>query len=228
VETSFKISWIIFALTLAVTLVAFHVLPGKGPLVILVVPVSMLIGLGAAHASRRANPNMRVTQFRNVVLAGSTITKAFAISLIIWAALHPALRPLLPKVIFAVGGLLVILAGNYLPKTARNDARNLPRPWNYLFSIPWALPLSYLFGVRTWWTLSSDLVWNRTQRFAGRLWMLGGFGYVLAPWLFTGATAVRFILADLGIMVLLPILYSWWVSPSEQTVPVIFGAHAKE
>lgn len=50
-----------------------------------------------------------------------------------------------------IGGLFVIL-GNVLGTIRSN----------------------YLFGIRTPWTLSSDLSWNRTHRFGGRLWFLLG------------------------------------------------------
>ena len=31
-----------------------------------------------------------------------------------------------------------------------------------------------MFGMRTPWTLASDLSWNRTHRLTGRLWVAGG------------------------------------------------------
>ncbi len=51
-------------------------------------------------------------------------------------------------------GLLLIVMGNYLPKTRRN----------------------YVMGLRTPWTLSDERVWDKTHRFAGPLFMLGGLG----------------------------------------------------
>lgn len=53
----------------------------------------------------------------------------------------------------AIGaGLLLAILGNTLGKTRRNA----------------------VIGVRTPWTLGSDEVWSRTNRFAGRLLILGG------------------------------------------------------
>ena len=49
-------------------------------------------------------------------------------------------------------GLLFIALGNYLPKFPRN----------------------FFVGVRTPWTLASDIVWTRTHRLAGWLMMAGG------------------------------------------------------
>lgn len=52
---------------------------------------------------------------------------------------------------WAVGGLYVLL-GNYMGKLRRN----------------------FFIGIRTPWTLASDAVWERTHRFGGRLFVLGG------------------------------------------------------
>jgi len=49
-------------------------------------------------------------------------------------------------------GLLLIVMGNYLPKTR----------------------LNFVMGIRTPWTLSDERVWDKTHRFAGPMFMLGG------------------------------------------------------
>ncbi len=49
-------------------------------------------------------------------------------------------------------GVVFIILGNYLPKTR----------------------LNYVMGIRTPWTLSDERVWDKTHRFAGPLFMLGG------------------------------------------------------
>jgi uncharacterized membrane protein len=74
--------------------------------------------------------------------------------LAIYAALVAAAlgRPLKVQLMPAALGIIVALLGNYLPKTQPN----------------------WLFGVRTPWTLSSDLSWRRTHRLAGPLLVLSG------------------------------------------------------
>ena len=57
---------------------------------------------------------------------------------------------------------LFVLLGNYLGKSHPN----------------------WFAGVRTPWTLSSDYAWEKTHRWAGRLFVLTGFG-TLAAWLTT-------------------------------------------
>lgn len=55
--------------------------------------------------------------------------------------------------LFGIGfGLLFILMGNYLPK----------------------LPRNFFFGIRSPWTLASDVVWYRTHRISGGLFVAAG------------------------------------------------------
>ncbi|MEG0020473.1 MAG: SdpI family protein [Oscillospiraceae bacterium] len=48
--------------------------------------------------------------------------------------------------------VLIIMFGNYLPKCKHN----------------------YMLGIRTPWTLASEEVWNKTHRFSGPVWVIGG------------------------------------------------------
>jgi uncharacterized membrane protein len=73
----------------------------------------------------------------------------------------------LPVVVMLAVGVLFVLLGNYMGKLRRN----------------------FFIGIRTPWTLASDAVWERTHRFGGRLFVLGGLVMVIAalvdpvPWL---------------------------------------------
>ncbi len=58
-------------------------------------------------------------------------------------------------------GLLFVVLGNYLPKVRSN----------------------FFVGIRTPWTLSSDEVWVRTHRLAGKLMVIMGFAIMLSIWL---------------------------------------------
>ena len=57
-------------------------------------------------------------------------------------------------------GLFLIVIGNYLSKIRRN----------------------HTFGVRTRWTVSSDLAWRRTHRLGGWLLIINGFTFLVAGW----------------------------------------------
>ena len=52
---------------------------------------------------------------------------------------------------------LFVVIGNYLPKVRPN----------------------YMMGIRTPWTLTSDLAWDRTHRLGGRLFVLEGIVFIL-------------------------------------------------
>ena len=80
-------------------------------------------------------------------------------------------------------GLLFTIIGNYLPKCKQ----------------------SYTVGIKIPWTLNSEENWNRTHRFAGRLWLVCGLGIMLTA--FFGGFWV--FLPIVLIMVLAPMVYSY-------------------
>ena len=80
-------------------------------------------------------------------------------------------------------GLLFTIIGNYMPKCKQN----------------------YTIGIKIPWTLNSEENWNRTHRFAGRLWFLGGLLIIATSflgnvWIFLTITLV---------MAFIPFLYSY-------------------
>ena len=80
-------------------------------------------------------------------------------------------------------GLVLAIVGNYLPKCKQN----------------------YTIGIKIPWTLNSEENWNRTHRFAGRLWLVSGLvimltGFLGGFWIFFGVVLV---------MVLAPVIYSY-------------------
>jgi len=66
--------------------------------------------------------------------------------------------------VIAACALLFIVMGNYLPKTRS----------------------SFVFGIRTPWTLSSDFAWEKTHRLAGPLFMIAGAIGLVGAFLFNG------------------------------------------
>ena len=80
-------------------------------------------------------------------------------------------------------GLLFMIIGNYLPKCKQN----------------------YTIGIKIPWTLSSEENWNKTHRFAGRLWFVCGLiimltGFLGGFWIFFGIVLL---------MVFPPFIYSY-------------------
>ena len=80
-------------------------------------------------------------------------------------------------------GLIFAIIGNYLPKCKQN----------------------YTIGIKIPWTLNSEENWNRTHRFAGRLWLVCGIvimltGFFGGFWIFFGIVLL---------MVIAPFIYSY-------------------
>lgn len=86
-------------------------------------------------------------------------------------------------------GVLLVICGNYLPKSRRN----------------------YTVGIKLPWTLDSDENWNKTHRFAGPVWVVGGF-------LFIATAFVHALYVEIGIIVAivaLPTIYSYLIYRKE-------------
>nr|MBQ5811845.1 SdpI family protein [Clostridia bacterium] len=78
--------------------------------------------------------------------------------------------------------VLFIIIGNYLPKCKPN----------------------YTIGIKIMWTLNDEENWNKTHRFAGKLWVVCGIvtGVVslFIPW---------FFFVTIAVMVFAPVIYSY-------------------
>lgn len=79
-------------------------------------------------------------------------------------------------------GLLFVIIGNYLPKCQQN----------------------YTIGIKMSWTLNSEENWNRTHRFAGRLWVVCGLVIMVA-----GCFTFWAVFAATLPMVIAPVVYSY-------------------
>ena len=88
-------------------------------------------------------------------------------------------------------GVVMIVIGNYLPKTHRN----------------------YIIGIRLPWTLENDENWRKTHRLAGKIWVLGGLLLFLNSFVQIYVYWVFFL--TLLLVVLMPGVYSYQLSKSE-------------
>ena len=90
-------------------------------------------------------------------------------------------------VVVAACGVLFVFLGNMLPKVKSN----------------------FFMGIRTPWTLSNSVVWNKTHRLAGFLWFFGGF-LIIALSFFARDTALFVIfLIIIAIITLIPVVMSY-------------------
>jgi len=109
------------------------------------------------------------------------VLSVFLYTLTYAAALGKQVRMELIMPVFV--GLILTIVGNYLPKCKQN----------------------YTIGIKIPWTLNSEENWNKTHRFAGRLWVVCGLvilltGFFGGFWIFFGIVLL---------MVLVPVLYSY-------------------
>ena len=82
-------------------------------------------------------------------------------------------------------GCLFVVIGNYMPKCRQ----------------------SYTMGIKLPWTLENEDNWNRTHRFAGRLWTVGGLFTIVTA--FLGNAFVFVFLGLVLLMVIIPTVYSY-------------------
>lgn len=80
-------------------------------------------------------------------------------------------------------GILFMILGNLMPKCKRN----------------------YTVGIRLPWTLNDDENWNRTHRFSGKIWVVGG-AVIAATSVFSSFVL---FLTVVVLIAVLPVLYSY-------------------
>jgi hypothetical protein len=105
------------------------------------------------------------------------------------AGVAPPNVDLLVRAIIAGASVLLMFIGDALPKTRPN----------------------FFIGVRTPWTLTSDLAWERTHRLAGRLLVLVGVWGVVAAFVLNGVALAFALSAPLIGVALLACAYSYFV-----------------
>jgi uncharacterized membrane protein len=140
--------------------------------------VQWLCVLGTAADPKKANHSGKVMQLVLwIIPVLSIILSAMTYMVVLGHSVR--VEVIMPLII----GLVFTIIGNYLPKCKQ----------------------SYTVGIKIPWTLDSEENWNRTHRFAGRLWLVCGLGIMLTA--FIGGFWV-FLPIDL-VMVLAPMVYSY-------------------
>ncbi|MEM7531039.1 MAG: SdpI family protein [Chloroflexota bacterium] len=91
-------------------------------------------------------------------------------------------------------GLLFMVIGNYLGKVRSN----------------------FIMGIRTPWTLSSELSWNKTHRLGGRLFVLLGLVFVISGFVFPGGAWIYVLVSSVLLVVGFLMAYSYVVWKGEQ------------
>ncbi|VTR35139.1 Immunity protein sdpI [Actinobacillus pleuropneumoniae] len=148
------------------------------PLITAVINVIVNVGLNNDPKKMNAAPVLRtmglwLVPALSLILMPITLFKAMGAELPI-QTIAPALV-----------GMLLVITGNYLPKSKQN----------------------YTVGIKLPWTLNSQDNWNKTHRFAGYLWMAGGAFMILTAFL-----KVNLAIAIVPVIILIaaaPAIYSF-------------------
>ena len=89
-------------------------------------------------------------------------------------------------IVCVIIGITFVIVGNYMPKCKQN----------------------YTIGIKIPWTLQNEENWNKTHRFAGRLWVFGGL-LLLASLLIPVDNILFLVLPVTFFIALVPIIYSY-------------------
>lgn len=133
--------------------------------------------------SVEADPKSRNTG-KEIKAVGKWMVPALSIVVNVSVLLYAlGLQFNMSMIAYGIVGLVLLLVGNYLPKSKRN----------------------YTVGIKLPWTLNSDENWNKTHRLAGYLFMLGGILMIInmfwnVPWM---------IFIILILCTLIPAVYSY-------------------
>ena len=146
------------------------------PLILLA--AQWLCSLGTSADPKKANHSGKVL---NIVLWVIPAISILLLTITYLTALGMDIRIEVIMPLFF--GFVFTIIGNYMPKCKQN----------------------YTVGIKIPWTLNSEENWNRTHRFAGRLWLVCGIIIMLTVFfggfvIFVGITLI---------MVLAPIIYSY-------------------
>lgn len=96
-------------------------------------------------------------------------------------------------------GVMFIFIGNYLPKVKQNRT----------------------LGIKLFWTLNNEENWNKTHRFGGKVWVVGGIILLLSIFLPLKAV-VWIVVCVISTMVIIPIVYSYRIYKQHQKEGVVY------
>lgn len=138
---------------------------------VLTAVLAAMLAVIPRYEPRRANLERSSKAYGAVWIAAILLMGAVHVMFI--AAALGAVFDVTQPILIGIGALLVVV-GNYLPKVRPN----------------------YIMGIRTPWTLASDLSWARTHRIGGRLFVVEGLVLVVLGVL--GVREVLVVIAVLG------------------------------
>ena len=160
------------------------------------VAVMVLMAFVPRFEPRRRNMQMSGKAYRALWIVLGLFFLALHVSIVLTALGYNVPMNL---VISIALGLMFVVIGNYMGK----------------------IRSTFMFGIRTPWTLASDLSWNKTHRLGGKLFVASGLA-ILITGIFAPSLMVWVMLAFLAGVVLISFVYSylvWRSDPEVQTQP---------
>lgn len=161
--------WIVFLITLIVSIVLFPQLPEQIPVhfnsagevdrlgsrwTIFLFPGINFMMIVLAEVFRRIDPKSEAYQkfeshYYNIIFLVNLLMLGIQIITVLYVF---DFGINISRIMPVAMGVLFIFLGNIMPKFKHN----------------------YFVGIKTSWTLASETVWYHTHRLAGKLWVLGG------------------------------------------------------
>ncbi len=68
---------------------------------------------------------------------------------------------------------------------------------------------NYFIGIRTPWTLESEIVWKKTHKIAGKMWFVGGLVIIFSSLILNNQNNLTVFITITAIITVIPILYSY-------------------
>ena len=158
---------------------------GKG-FAVFGIPVMMLFVHIVIFFATRLDKQNRGHNEKVLNLVGLIFPAMSIVSSVIIYSLAMGKEPNLSMLLFPMLGLLFIAMGNWLPKIKQNST----------------------LGIKIKWTLYSEENWNKTHRFAGFVWVIGGVLFCLMG--FVPEKTLLFLLPlQILLLAVVPTVYSW-------------------
>ena len=136
------------------------------------------------------NLNNMGNKLKNIKFLITTIMSIMAVYIIYKATNNTYTR--INYLVFLIG-VLYTVSGNYL-KTIKSN---------------------YFIGIKTPWTLENKLVWKKTHKWAGQLWLVGGVIVVVASLTMQKKIGFILFLIITGVISILPVVYSYLIFKKE-------------
>ena len=163
------------------------------PFAVFGIPVMMLFFHIVIFFATRLDKQNRGHNEKVLNLVGLIFPAMSIVSSVVIYSLALGKEPNLSMLLFPLLGLLFIAIGNWLPKIKQNST----------------------LGIKIKWTLYNEENWNKTHRFAGFVWVIGGVLFCIMG--FVAEELLVFLLPlEVILLACVPTVYSWRLAKKQQ------------